>query len=74
MEKPLITTPEALTGILSYDGFHPMIASTPDEFVAACLEVLAAPPRADRAARQCILENYNWDTNLHRLNEIMFAS
>lgn len=74
MEKPLITTPEALTGIFSYEGFRPMIASTPDEFVAASLEVLSAPPRSDHAARKCILENYNWDANLHRLNEIMFAS
>jgi hypothetical protein len=38
---------------------------------AAALEVLARPRQFNSAGRACVLEHYDWDTNLKRMEAFL---
>jgi len=73
MTLPVIATREALVGIIDYPGVSFRVANSPEEMVRAALEVLAAPRQTDSAGRACVLEHYNWDTNLRRMENFLLA-
>jgi len=73
MTLPVIATREALVGILDYPGLAFRVANSPDEMIRAVLDVLAAPRQVDSAGRACVLQHYNWDTNLRKMERFLLA-
>jgi len=72
MEKPILATDNAMRGIRSYPEFTPVIAETVEEMVAGAIELLAHLDENNlSAARNCVLEHYNWDTNLKRVDALL---
>jgi len=69
MGKPILATKNALNGIRSFDEFSPVIAETVEEMVEGALTLLNNTE--DNQARQCVLEHYNWDTNLRRVDGLL---
>jgi sugar transferase (PEP-CTERM/EpsH1 system associated) len=73
MTLPVIATQEALVGIIDYPGVASSVANSAEEMAAAALEVLAAPRQVNSAGRACVLEHYNWDTNLRRMESFLLG-
>ena len=71
MQLPLIATPGAMTGIQPFPGFAPTISEDADTLAAAAIDVLRQPRRTDSAARDCVLQRYNWDANLQRIERLL---
>jgi sugar transferase (PEP-CTERM/EpsH1 system associated) len=71
MQLPVIATPGAMTGIHPFSGFEPTISEDPDTLAAAAIARLRRPRDPDRAARQCVLERYNWGANLQRIGRLL---
>lgn len=71
MEKPVIATTNALQGIKICPGFKPKIADDEQSLIDAVIKTLEQPEEAQRAGRACILENYNWDTNLKEIEKLL---
>ena len=71
MQLPVIATPGAMTGIQAFPGFEPVISEDPDVLARAAVELLQQPPRQDAAARECVLQRYNWDSNLQRIERLL---
>ncbi len=67
MEKPIVATSAAMVGIEDMPGFTPTVTDDADALAAGAIDILEAPPRSDAAARACILEHYDWQANLRRL-------
>jgi len=71
MGLPVIATRDALVGIKDYPGALTYIADTPEQMIAAGRELLAKPRQLNEAGRACVLEHYNWDTNLRSLERYL---
>ena len=71
MQLPVIATPGAMTGIQPFPGFEPTISEDSDALADAAIARLREPREQDRAARQCVLERYNWDANLQRIGRLL---
>jgi len=69
MGKPILATKNALNGIRNFEEFTPVIAETVDEMVEGAISLLNNTE--DNLARQCVLEHYNWDTNLRRVDNLL---
>lgn len=73
MERPVLLTPEAATGIAAKDGEHWMLCDAEPEDMGERVEALLADPdaarRMGRAARQFVLENHDWDAMLSPLED-----
>ncbi len=70
MGKPILATKNAFNGIREFEHFSPVIAETVDEMVAGALQLLENKYKQNRA-RECVLEYYNWDTNLRRVDDLL---
>ena len=71
MEKPIVATTDAATGISCTNGEDLFIADEPGEFARAVLALLDAPARRKEigaAARQRILKDYDWGQVMKRLD------
>jgi sugar transferase (PEP-CTERM/EpsH1 system associated) len=68
---PVLATPQALVGIVDYPGVLSIAADNPHEMTEAALRLLASPRQIDTAGRACVLEHYNWDTNLRRMERFL---
>lgn len=68
---PVLATPQALVGIVDYPGVLSIAAEHPREMSEAALRLLANPRQIDTAGRACVLEHYNWDTNLRRMERFL---
>jgi len=73
MTLPVVATADALVGIVEYPGVLFRVANDPEEMIRVVLEVLAAPRQVNSAGRACVLEHYNWDTNLRRMESYLFS-
>jgi len=73
MTLPVLATQDALLGILDYPGVLSIVANDADSMTAAALELLSRPRQVNSAGRACVLEHYNWDTNLRRMEEFLLA-
>ncbi len=71
MERPVIATTNAMQGIKICHGFEPRVANDEQSLIDAVIEVLEAPEEDCRAGRTCILENYNWDSNLKEIEKLL---
>jgi sugar transferase (PEP-CTERM/EpsH1 system associated) len=71
MQLPVIATPGAMTGVQPFPGFEPTISNDPDRLADAAIKILDGPRKRDRAARECVLERYNWDANLQRIARLL---
>lgn len=71
MQLPIIATPGAMTGIQPYPGFEPVVSDDPQRLIDAAVQRLNAPRHTDRAARDCVLQRYDWDANLQRVGRLL---
>ncbi|MCB1705707.1 MAG: TIGR03087 family PEP-CTERM/XrtA system glycosyltransferase [Halioglobus sp.] len=67
MTLPVLATRDALVGIVDYPDVLSVVADDPAAMTVAALELLAQPRQMNTAGRACVLEHYNWDTNLRRM-------
>ncbi len=73
MTLPVLATQEALLGIVDYPGALAIVANDARTMIAAALEILAHPRQTNSAGRACVLEHYNWDTNLRRMEGFLVS-
>jgi polysaccharide biosynthesis protein PslH len=73
MRVPVLATQDALLGIVDFPGVLAIVANDPKTMKAAALEILARPRQTNSAGRACVLEHYNWDTNLRRMEGFLVS-
>ena len=71
MQRPVIATPGAMTGIQPFQGFDPIISDDAGALADAAVGLLAQDRKTDVAARECVLQRYNWDANLQRVARLL---
>lgn len=71
MTLPVLATQDALVGIVDYPGVLATVANDADAMIAAAVALLAQPRQVNTAGRACVLEHYNWDTNLRRMERFL---
>jgi len=72
MGKPVLATSNALQGIQEYSGFSPLVADDEAQMIEGALALLSGTVKQDVSfGRNCVLEHYNWDTNLRRIEELL---
>ncbi len=71
MELPVLATSDALVGILEHGESMSVVADAPDAMIEGALDILSQPRRYNRAGRACVVEHYNWDTNLRRMEQFL---
>jgi sugar transferase (PEP-CTERM/EpsH1 system associated) len=71
MTLPVLATQDALVGIVDYPGVLATVANDAEAMIAAAATLLAQPRRVNTAGRACVLEHYNWDTNLRRMERFL---
>ena len=71
MQRPVIATPGAMTGIQPFAGFEPTISEDADTLVEAAVGLLSQPRTVAPAGRECVLQRYNWDANLQRIERLL---
>ena len=74
MELPVLATPEALTGIV--DDSQEMIIMTADEarLRKEALALLAKGRQANRAGRELVLAQFDWEANLRKLEKRLLSA
>ncbi|MEM1133021.1 MAG: TIGR03087 family PEP-CTERM/XrtA system glycosyltransferase [Pseudomonadota bacterium] len=76
MEKPVVVSPEAATGIDVVNGTHFMIAEDNGSFVAMCIDLLRDSNKAramGTAARRHVQDTMSWQAQLEGLDRIVFG-
>jgi sugar transferase (PEP-CTERM/EpsH1 system associated) len=73
MTLPVLATQDALTGIVDYPGVLSLVANDADSMIAAAVKLLSRPRQMNTAGRACVLEHYNWDTNLRRMEQFLLT-
>jgi sugar transferase (PEP-CTERM/EpsH1 system associated) len=71
---PVVTSRVAAGGVDACSPEHLLVASTPDEYVAAISRLLDDPAeraRLARAGRERMLSHHSWDKSMHRLDGII---
>ena len=71
MTLPVLATQDAVLGIVSYPGVLSTVANDAQGMIQAALELLANPRQTNTAGRECVLQHYNWDTNLRRMESFL---
>jgi sugar transferase (PEP-CTERM/EpsH1 system associated) len=71
MTLPVLATADALVGIVDYPGVLATVANDANAMIAAALVLLAQQRQTNAAGRACVLEHYNWDTNLRRMERFL---
>jgi len=73
MTLPVLATHDALQGIVDYPGVLAIVADDVQSMIARALDLLAQPRQTNSAGRECVLQHYNWDTNLKRMEEFLLT-
>lgn len=73
MTLPVLATQSALLGIVDFPGVLSIIANDAKAMAASALALLARPRQTNSAGRACVLEHYNWDTNLRRMEAFLIS-
>jgi glycosyltransferase involved in cell wall biosynthesis len=73
MTLPVLATRDALLGIVDFPGVLSIVANDAKVMAEAALELLARPRQINSAGRACVLEHYNWDTNLRRMEDFLIG-
>lgn len=72
MAKPVIVTPQALEGIAAEPGRDLMLGADAADFARLACAALEEPPvDMGRAARAQVEANYNWDSNIARVDALL---
>ena len=74
MQIPIVSTSRANNGIMATHEREMMIADTPSDFARATLLLLKNSSLREHIAKNARLfveEKFNWDRNLHKLNEVI---
>jgi polysaccharide biosynthesis protein PslH len=71
MEVPVIATRKALQGFEPCPDYVPIEANSESEFVVAVKTLIEQSEVDTNSGRTCILEHYNWDTNLKKVQELL---
>jgi glycosyltransferase involved in cell wall biosynthesis len=71
MTLPVLATQDALVGIVEYPGVLATVANDADAMISAAVALMAQPRQVNTAGRACVLEHYNWDTNLRRMERFL---
>ena len=71
MQLPVIATPGAMTGIQAFPGFEPVVSDEADTLAVGAAGLLGEPRTRIAAARDCVLQRYNWDANLQRTGRLL---
>jgi sugar transferase (PEP-CTERM/EpsH1 system associated) len=70
---PVLATRDALVGIKPYPGVIAYVADAPHDMIDKALEILGRPRQVNEAGRECVLEHYNWDTNLRSMERYLLG-
>ncbi|MCB1842286.1 MAG: TIGR03087 family PEP-CTERM/XrtA system glycosyltransferase [Halioglobus sp.] len=71
MALPVLATEDALLGIIDYPGSMSIIARDADEMARAAVELLSSERQTNAAGRECVMQHYDWDTNLKRMERFL---
>jgi sugar transferase (PEP-CTERM/EpsH1 system associated) len=71
MQKPVLAATAAVHGIEGCEQFSPYASDQPAQLAQYAVELLNAPPVIDEAARVCILEHFNWASNLKKVEALL---
>ncbi len=71
MTLPVLATQDALLGIIDHPGVLSTVANDAQSMISAAHGILAQPRQTDTAGRECVLQHYNWDTNLRRMERFL---
>jgi len=72
MEKPILATSNAMQGIVQPAGFSPVIADDEESLIKGAIDLLSGSIKQDvEVGRACVLQHYNWDTNLRRIELLL---
>ncbi|MEQ8803629.1 MAG: TIGR03087 family PEP-CTERM/XrtA system glycosyltransferase [Haliea sp.] len=71
MALPILATQDAMLGIIDYPETLSIVANDANAMISAASELLAQPRQMNTAGRACVLEHYNWDTNLRRMEKYL---
>lgn len=71
--KPVVTTPQGLEGILARHGKEVLVADSAEDFARTVLRALepGLAKELGRAARQCVLDQYTWDSKLEKFDRLL---
>jgi len=72
MQKPILATSNAMQGIVLTTGFTPLVADDELSLVDGAIAILSGDIEQNvKVGRDCVLEHYNWDTNLRRIELLL---
>ena len=74
MGKPVVTTTKAVEGIQAWPEEHVLVADTYNGFANAVLRLLKdqkARKQLGTSARKFVMKNYNWSTNMKKLENLL---
>lgn len=72
MEKQILATSNAMQGIEQVSGFSALVADDEQSMVNGAVELLSGRINQDvKVGRSCVLEHYNWDTNLRKIELLL---
>ena len=76
MARPVVVTSGALEGIDATPGLEVVLADDAAGFAAACTDLATGSRGSDigRAARACVMRQYNWAARLSRYDEFLRPS
>lgn len=77
MARPVVASPQALTGLSLVHGEHVLRAAEPRDWIAALSDLLASPEAGQRlgqAARSHVERHYRWSARLAPLDEVLAAA
>jgi len=76
MEKAVVTTAQAIQGIRALNGEHLAVADEPKDFARAVVNLLKDTNRRHTLgvnARRFVKMNYDWQTNMNKLEELLIT-
>lgn len=68
MAKSVVATPQAIAGVSATIQGHCAVGADAGGFAARVIALLDCPPSPSLAGRQAIVEQYDWQRNLARIN------
>lgn len=71
MELPVLATTDALLGIIEYPDALSIVANDPQAMAREAVQLLSGDRQRNTAGRVCMMEHYNWDTNLRRMERFL---
>lgn len=75
MEKLVVASPQALEGITAIPEVELFVADGAEAYIGRLISLLQNPRiEAGKAARSRVIEDYNWDKNLSRIDRLLQVS